>query len=215
MLPELYTDISNTLLPVLSRDNVIDLLISKKYLIGADTDIGDIHPDIKRLTVNLVDDDTTSSIYINKEGDYCYDISSTHELEDIKRQFTHRNKVKRNAVLAESDWIELSPAVSVSTKDSYKAYRQYLRDIFNYREVSSFIEFPPAPSITALPLKSTLLSDVDVNKIRRYSPVSELQLNNWALFLSEWSNTNYNSNRAMICNLLKAYTGMALKEILD
>jgi hypothetical protein len=211
MLLELYTDISDNSLPILSRDSAIEILSKKGYIIGQVTNIEGIDSDIVRLNVSFNEDAQTSTVYIDKQGRYSCELSSLKDTEQAKAFNTSRNRLKRNALLLDSDWIENSPSVTTRTKEQYKAFRQYLRDIFDYQDVTTFIDFPLPPSIVAKTTQQSQITDNEVLLIKKYTPLDKEV---WYTFLAEWSKTNYNPSRTLIVNLLKAYTSLTLTDVL-
>jgi hypothetical protein len=212
MLLDLYTDISNSTLPILSRDTTIELLKSKGYIVGLNSDLGEICEDIIKLQINFHRNVHASKVYIDTEGNYNCDMELESQSNDTHLLNTKRNKTKRNSILMETDWIESSDAVTPTTKLQYQAYRQYLRDIFQYQDVLEYIDFPPSPSISMKVEKNSKLSHQEVKKLKEY--VSKDDNPGWYLFFNEWQKCQFTSNRTLTNTLLKAYTSLSLTQLL-
>jgi hypothetical protein len=116
------------------------------------------------------------------------------------------NRVKRDKLLESTDWVEVSTAVTPSTKASYVAYRQLLRDVFTVCEDTCFVNLPIAPEIVMKTSSKTTISAKQLEALQKYSPKDSAR---WLVFLREWEKLQFTDNKDLINNLLLAYVGIS------
>lgn len=131
-------------------------------------------------------------------------------------------KKERNKLLLESDWIQVSDIVTEYTKKQYLAYRELVRDIVRIAEYPSDVRFPKVPEIEYIDDiknkqtkdKREFLTPEEYKAVRDFNPNKENKVIKWDVFMSEWFRLLYNMDKAIVQNLIAAYTNTTLEEIL-
>lgn len=222
LFPDLYIDTSEGELKLLNTD-AVRLKLQNEYGIisSRDSTVEDIHPNIVKVRYELngetIEDVRVpikyrmSPVYLDSKNNPVITVNYVKDDEQV-RFIRTSNRQKRLALLADTDWIETSTAVTETTKVKYKAYRQLLRDIFVVESDENYINFPTAPKIEMKALNSYRLSDKELDKLQKHidthPKVSKI-------FLDEWSNLKFTRVKSIINNLLELYTDFDLDIILS
>jgi hypothetical protein len=209
--PTLYVDITDPVLSPLTEEQVRGRLTSKGYIGGGVIeDITILDPDLRKVEYKERDSSIEPGLPVTYsfDGIYLEEGTAINYVDTIVDtiQLRHNavsNRTKRNKILESTDWIEASAAVTTETKSAYKAYRQLLRDIFSVIDETNYLVLPTAPEVVMKPTKEVEIKQDIVQKLKNYVPD---KVEGWNIFLKEWSLLNFTPNKAIITNLLAAYT---------
>lgn len=132
-------------------------------------------------------------------------------------------KKERNKLLLETDWVQVSDIVTADTKDKYYAYRELLRDLVHIAEYPCDVKFPQKPAlhyIDAIEKKRILesrtkLTDEEIEVLKNYETLPSEANSEWYRFLVEWSKLDFIRDKAIVSNLILAYTNTSLDIVLD
>lgn len=201
---------ANVILPA----NLTDTILSQFGYYPVQINIIDnVEDKLKKYTTSEV-----KRIYKNNEDIWTVDIEhvvNTHLLlsdwQTVKKE--------RNKLLLDTDWIQVSELVTEDTKKRYKAYRELIRDIVRVAKYPCDITYTKPPMIEYIDeveQKNHVedrpkLTSVEFEKLKDYNTVDQ----DWYKFLVEWSKLNFETDRAIVSNLITAYTNTTLENILD
>lgn len=150
------------------------------------------------------------------EVDNTYIVKLQAQIDEVKINYEWK-KIRdiRDTLLAETDWMEVSPLINEEDKLRIKAYRTYLRNIpqfFTYPCDVVWIDKPII--IISKEINSDLyLDDEDFEVIKNYNDA--LNSNDWNTFLVQWSYTKFNRSKILVDLLLTMYTGYKLNNIIN
>lgn len=160
--------------------------------------------------------DTNSLPYCSYGYGEAYQEGGQWYIEAI--QYIDKNKInaawlnireERNKILSETDWITSSD-IALDIKFKYTVYRQLLRDVLNIVDYPHQVVMPTPPDLDVTTFTPDTLSLKDVETIRQYKNTSR----EWLLFLEEWKNIKFTTNRVYVSNLMRLYAGISLNEII-
>jgi hypothetical protein len=213
-LPNLYVDIEQLSAGFLAEEDVRLRLQNMGYVIGELPEhIGILDSRLRKVvykeTASIFLENTPTKlelgevVLVNDQAIVVVNrVVDTYQL----RHNALSNRVKRDKLLESTDWVEVSTAVTPSTKTSYVAYRQLLRDIFTVCEDTGFINLPIAPEIVMKTSSKTIINKKQIEALQKYSPKDSSR---WLVFLKEWEKLQFTDNKDLINNLLLAYVGIS------
>ena len=115
-----------------------------------------------------------------------------------------QKKVEREAALASVDWISNAKYLTKETKDAVEAWRSVVRDCPNC------ITLPPLPELVAIKIEATILTNIQLDKIKNYVTKDV----GWLLFLQTWKDLEFTNSKNVLTNLFIAYTKVKLDEVI-
>ena len=145
-----------------------------------------------------------SKVYKDDKG-YQIDIQQPIDYQLIDEGYIPARE-DRDRLLLKYDWVITSNNITSECKDSFNAWRQVLRDIFNIGLLPHEIVLPNAPAIVKInnDIEKEELSEKELDQIKNINLPADKHTQ-YTEFLMVWHSMHYHPMKQFVLNLWKMY----------